>query len=618
MKTTRSGLLSVLFLVFGSSVFGQVPQLINYQGRVAVGGTNFDGNGQFKFALVNGAGGVTFWSNDGTSVAGSQPTAQITLTVTRGLYAVLLGDVTIAGMTQIIPSSVFANPDVRLRVWFNDGVTGFQLLSPDQRIAAVGYALMSATVPDGAITAAKLADGAVTAAKLAPGAVTSATLGDSLALGNPSNAVGRLDVYRTSAGTAAISLIGSSSQISTFGSDGQEQARIYGTSWGELLLFNSLSNNATAVRLTAQGSTGGQLELRNTNGANRAVLEGENVGGTLTLYTSDGNVGSVLYGNEGQGSGALSLRNTNGSPRLRGFGGPVSGSLQLLDAAGTTTFIADGAEGAQGSQINMYQANGIRTLQFDAENGTAGGGYAAVYAGDGGAATISYADSQGGAFAVYEEDGTLTTLLHNVSDAGVVSVRNSAGVETAYLWGRNSAGQTGGQIGLKNSSGVQTITLDADNVGDGKVTTQVLQITGGSDLSEQFDVKPLNDDLQPGMIVCIDPAQPGQLVTSTKEYDKTVAGVLSGAGGVKTGMMMGQVGTAADGKHAVALTGRVYCLVDATKGAIMPGDLITTSSTPGYGMKVKSHKKAQGAIIGKAMSPLANGKGLVLVLVSLQ
>jgi hypothetical protein len=66
------------------------------------------------------------------------------------------------------------------------------------------------------------------------------------------------------------------------------------------------------------------------------------------------------------------------------------------------------------------------------------------------------------------------------------------------------------------------------------------------------------------------------------------------------------------------LTGRVYCLVDASTGAIEPGDLITTSATPGYGMRVTDHARAQGAIIGKAMTGQASGKGLVLVLVSLQ
>ena len=69
----------------------------------------------------------------------------------------------------------------------------------------------------------------------------------------------------------------------------------------------------------------------------------------------------------------------------------------------------------------------------------------------------------------------------------------------------------------------------------------------------------------------------------------------------------------------MALTGRVYCWVDAdAAGAVEPGDLITTSGTTGHGMKVGDHTRASGAIIGKAMTSLAKGKGLVLVLVSLQ
>ena len=96
------------------------------------------------------------------------------------------------------------------------------------------------------------------------------------------------------------------------------------------------------------------------------------------------------------------------------------------------------------------------------------------------------------------------------------------------------------------------------------------------------------------------------------------AGVISGAGGVQPGMMIGQEGTLADGEHPVALTGRVYVWVDATRGAIKPGDLLTTSPTPGHAMKVANPARAQGAIIGKAMTGLKAGKGLVLVLVTLQ
>jgi len=115
---------------------------------------NFDGTGEFRFALVNANGSTSYWSNDGTSTDGSEPTGAVSLPVTKGLYSVLLG----ANMTAI-PSSVFANSDVHLRVWFDDGTNGSQLLTPDQRIAAVGYAMVASTVPDGAITSDKLSSG---------------------------------------------------------------------------------------------------------------------------------------------------------------------------------------------------------------------------------------------------------------------------------------------------------------------------------------------------------------------------------------------------------------------------------------------------------------------------
>jgi hypothetical protein len=88
-------------LVFGASVLllplalqAAVPQMLNQQGRISVNGINFEGTGYFKFALVNGAGTVTRWSNDGTSVAGSEPAAAVSLSVSKGLYSVLLGDTT--------------------------------------------------------------------------------------------------------------------------------------------------------------------------------------------------------------------------------------------------------------------------------------------------------------------------------------------------------------------------------------------------------------------------------------------------------------------------------------------------------------------------------------------
>ncbi|MBE2281991.1 MAG: tail fiber domain-containing protein [Prosthecobacter sp.] len=155
-----------------------VPSLLNHQGRIAVNGTNFEGSGQFKFAFVNTDGTTSYWSNDGTSTAGSQPAAAVSLTVTKGLYAVLLGDTSLANMTAV-PASVFDNADVRLRVWFNDGTNGFQHITPDQRLAAAPFAINAAkaeSVPNGSITGAMLADGSVGSTKIVNGAVGTSQL----------------------------------------------------------------------------------------------------------------------------------------------------------------------------------------------------------------------------------------------------------------------------------------------------------------------------------------------------------------------------------------------------------------------------------------------------------
>lgn len=134
----------------------QVPALINYQGRVAVGRNDFDGRGSFKLALVNADASQVYWRNSTDANADGEPDADIALTVSRGLFSVQLGDTSLPNMAALSPS-LFTNSAVFLRVWFDDGVNGSQRLVPDQRIAAVGYAMMAANVADGAITPEKFA-----------------------------------------------------------------------------------------------------------------------------------------------------------------------------------------------------------------------------------------------------------------------------------------------------------------------------------------------------------------------------------------------------------------------------------------------------------------------------
>jgi hypothetical protein len=173
-----------------------------------------------------------------------------------------------------------------------------------------------------------------------------------------------------------------------------------------------------------------------------------------------------------------------------------------------------------------------------------------------------------------------------------------------------------GNIGIGGNT--PTVPLQVS----GRIKCSVLEVTGGSDIAEPFDVAPApaDTDVKPGMIVSIDAAHVGKMRVSTEAYDRAVAGVVSGAGDVGTGLVLHQEGMpAADGQHPIALSGRVWVLVDADAGgAVHSGDLITTSPTAGHGMKAGDEARRPGAVVGKAMSALESGKGLVLVLVNLQ
>jgi hypothetical protein len=269
-------------LLFLPSSFSQVPQLLNYQGRVTVGGTNFTGTGLFKFALVNATGTTNYWSHDGTTTG--VPGTALVLSVTNGLYAVLLGEI-----TPITPT-VFNNTDVRVRVWFNDGVSGFQQLAPDRRLGAVGYALVAqtanvaATVADGAVTTSKLAPSAVDNTKLANNSLT-VTAGSGLT-GGGSVALGGSTTLGIPAAGVANSMLANSAVTITAGS---------GLSGGGAVALGGAVtlNNSGVLALTAGtglSSSGGQnptLSLANsgvgtTQLADSAVTGAKIADGTIS------------------------------------------------------------------------------------------------------------------------------------------------------------------------------------------------------------------------------------------------------------------------------------------------------------------------------------------------
>ena len=133
------------------NVHAATPMTLSYQGRVLANGVPFNGTGKFRFALVDGS--TIVWNSE-NGVSSAAPTANIDLTVTNGLYAVLIGNTvnTTANPYTMaaLPVSVFSgNNPLSLRVYFGDTAGTVQTLSPDQTIAAVGYAMTAASVSGG-------------------------------------------------------------------------------------------------------------------------------------------------------------------------------------------------------------------------------------------------------------------------------------------------------------------------------------------------------------------------------------------------------------------------------------------------------------------------------------
>lgn len=174
-------------------------------------------------------------------------------------------------------------------------------------------------------------------------------------------------------------------------------------------------------------------------------------------------------------------------------------------------------------------------------------------------------------------------------------------------------------VGAGASVGSRWVRLFDNIKVDHVMRSGIVEITGGSDLAEPFDVALGNSSGAapgPGMLVVVDPDKPGKLMVAEEPYDRRLAGVISGANGLSPGLVMKSEGCEhADGSFPVAMVGRVWCYATATGGPIAPGDLLTSSSVPGHAMRMADDAEAlRGCIIGKAMSALKAGEGLVLVL----
>lgn len=139
-------------------------------------------------------------------------------------------------------------------------------------------------------------------------------------------------------------------------------------------------------------------------------------------------------------------------------------------------------------------------------------------------------------------------------------------------------------------------------------------ILGNADCAEDFDIAE-DQSAEPGTVMVM--TEEGTLRASSGAYDRKVAGVISGAGQYRPGLILDRP-EPSPCRRPIALLGKVFCKVDATEQPVSVGDLLTTADRPGHAMRVDDPARAFGAVLGKALGSLAHGQGLVPVLVALQ
>jgi hypothetical protein len=145
------------------------------------------------------------------------------------------------------------------------------------------------------------------------------------------------------------------------------------------------------------------------------------------------------------------------------------------------------------------------------------------------------------------------------------------------------------------------------------VVTGDIVLIDAADCAEEFDVADLQQ-AEPGTLMIM--GEEGVLEPCASAYDHRSVGVVSGADNYRPGLVLDRQPGGI--RRPIALMGKVACKVDADHGAIAAGDLLTSSPTPGHAMRVADRHAAFGAVIGKALRPLAAGRGMIPVLVTLQ
>jgi hypothetical protein len=329
----------------------------------------------------------------------------------------------------------------------------------------------------------------------------------------------------------------------------------------------------------------------------------------------DGSDGRATFGGSGEKGQVILQDGAGNSVKLSVAGddqlvlvGPSGDNRLLLDATKGNLWV--GGNGANGDVL--LRPSAATSLDTTESTIHLDGNAATLRLGlEGQAGKILVRDIKGDDVFRVESSIGSHLFVGTVDNGALVHVVNSDGQDSMLLDSigilsvGTSQGGTSGRVNIYDDAGNQRLALDG-KTGDIKLS--------GADCAEQFEVADLQE-ITPGCVLVL--GEHGKLRPCAQAYDKRVVGVVSGAGGLSPGIILGE--TSASGERSpVAITGKVYCKVDARAAPIEQGDLLTTSATPGHAMKVLDPARALGTVIGKALTGLADGCSLLPILVTLR
>lgn len=378
-----------------------------------------------------------------------------------------------------------------------------------------------------------------------------------------------------------------------------------------------------------------------------AQVTGSGTKNTIPMWTGTTSIGNSALVQVGTSIGIgtkkpgakLDVESTNTTqPAVTGSNDATTGStLGILGAAaspsgiailGVATATTGGTLGVVGSSASTTSgAIGV----LGTATGTTGGvtGVVGTSASSSGSGMVGSATAATGVtYGVFAESlSTAGTGVQGVSPGGQDGAGGGAVVGVSANCTSSTCINTPGNAGIfVTASGGNVLVGDValstgwspvfrvDSTGKGFFDggTQ----TGGADFAESVAVASTSHFYEPGDLLIVDTTGKRQLALATQPYSTLVAGIYSTKPGVLA--TPHKMDEAAVNEIPLAIVGIVPCKVSDENGPIQPGDLLVSSSIPGHAMKGTDRGRMLGAVVGKALEPLPEGKGVIQVLVTLQ